>query len=61
VTQTPAAPTVYEGIAEFEARVGEHLGYSEWREVTQNEIDLFAEATGDHQWIHVDPQRAAAT
>lgn len=39
---------------------GRHLGYSSWLEIDQRRIDLFAEATGDHQWIHVDPQRAAA-
>ncbi len=59
MTQAPPSPTVYEGIAAFEAHVGEHLGYSDWRTVTQKEIDLFAEATGDHQWIHVDAERAA--
>ena len=59
MTQAPPSPKVYEGIDGFEAHVGEHLGYSEWREVTQTEIDLFAEATGDHQWIHVDADRAA--
>jgi acyl dehydratase len=37
-----------------------HLGYSDWHEITQRRIDLFAEATGDQQWIHVDPGRAAA-
>jgi acyl dehydratase len=37
---------------------GSHLGNSSWHEVTQQRIDLFAEATGDHQWIHVDPERA---
>jgi acyl dehydratase len=52
-------PVVYEGISEFERHVGEHLGYSGWRQVTQKEIDLFAEATGDHQWIHVDTGKAA--
>ena len=51
---------VFRGIAELEAAVGSHLGYSAWHTVTQEQIDLFAEATGDHQWIHVDPQRAAA-
>lgn len=40
--------------------IGTHLGYSDYRTVTQKEIDLFADATGDHQWIHVDPVRAAA-
>ncbi|GAB3205410.1 MaoC family dehydratase [Marinactinospora endophytica] len=38
---------------------GQHLGYSDWHVVTQERIDAFAEATGDHQWIHVDPERAA--
>jgi acyl dehydratase len=38
--------------------VGKHLGYSEWLLVDQERIDGFADATGDHQWIHVDPQRA---
>ncbi|MFC4048816.1 MaoC family dehydratase [Actinomadura syzygii] len=46
-------------LAEFAAAKGEHLGHSPWRKVTQHRIDLFAEATGDHQWIHVDPERAA--
>ncbi|BBY80807.1 MULTISPECIES: MaoC family dehydratase [Mycolicibacterium] len=59
MTRTTASPTEYDGIAGFEAHVGEHLGYSEWRKVTQKEIDLFAEATGDHQWIHVDAEKAA--
>ncbi len=40
--------------------MGEHLGYSEWREISQQRIDSFAEATDDHQWIHVDPERAKA-
>ena len=39
--------------------VGQHLGYSQWLEIDQQRIDLFAQATGDHQWIHVDPERAA--
>ncbi len=38
--------------------VGEHLGYSEWVEVTQEQVNKFAEATGDHQWIHIDVERA---
>lgn len=38
--------------------VGEDLGTSEWVEVTQEQVNLFADATGDHQWIHVDPARA---
>lgn len=38
--------------------VGRHLGYSDWTTVTQQQVDLFADATGDHQWIHVDPEKA---
>jgi acyl dehydratase len=38
--------------------VGEHLGYSDFHTVTQEQVNLFAEATGDHQWIHTDPERA---
>lgn len=45
---------------ELRAAVGSHLGHSGWLEITQERIDTFAEATGDHQWIHVDPARAAA-
>lgn len=50
---------VFRGVAELEAAVGSHLGYSAWHTITQEQIDLFADATGDHQWIHVDPQKAA--
>jgi acyl dehydratase len=48
------------GIDELKALVGEPLGTSDWLEITQERVDLFAEATGDHQWIHVDPERAKA-
>ncbi|MGV9661814.1 MaoC family dehydratase [Nocardia niigatensis] len=51
---------VFQGLPELEKAVGTHLGYSDWHTVTQEQIDRFAEATGDHQWIHVDPVRAAA-
>jgi acyl dehydratase len=44
---------------ELTAVVGEHLGYSSWQAIDQERINLFADATGDHQWIHVDPVRAA--
>ncbi|MBW3661708.1 MAG: MaoC family dehydratase [Actinobacteria bacterium] len=53
-------PTVLEGSDAVRGAVGTHLGYSDWLEITQGRIDLFADATGDHQWIHVDPQRAAS-
>jgi acyl dehydratase len=44
---------------EFRAAVGEELGTTGWQEIDQKRIDLFADATGDHQWIHVDPGKAA--
>ena len=44
---------------EIAAAAGEELGVSEWVAITQDRIDLFADATGDRQWIHVDPERAA--
>ena len=50
--------TVFESPADIENAVGRQLGVSEWLEITQDRIDLFADATGDHQWIHVDPERA---
>ena len=50
--------TVIQGIAGLKELVGEHLGYSDYLEVTQEQVNLFADATGDHQWIHVDPERA---
>ena len=46
------------GLAELTALTGRDLGHSSWIEITQGRIDTFAEATGDHQWIHVDPERA---
>jgi len=49
----------FNGIEELQAAVGTHLGYSEWHTITQDQINLFAEATGDHQWIHVDAEKAA--
>jgi acyl dehydratase len=52
--------TTVNGIDELKAKQGEHLGYSEYVEITQEQVNLFADATGDHQWIHVDPERAKA-
>lgn len=46
-------------IDDIVAAQGEHLGYSEWLDIPQERIDAFADATEDHQWIHVDPQAAA--
>jgi len=54
------AQTVFEGLDEVRAAVGTDLGTSDWLEVTQERVNQFADATGDHQWIHVDPVRAAA-
>src|SRR6516165_6883749 len=56
-----AAMRVFATLADFAAASGEHLGYSPWREVTQQQVDGFADITGDRQWIHVDPERAAAS
>ncbi|SCK53803.1 Acyl dehydratase [Streptomyces sp. WMMB 714] len=53
-----AEPRVFSSTAELAAAVGQELGVSDWLEIDQKRIDLFAEATGDHQWIHVDPARA---
>ncbi len=49
-----------EGIEGFRALAGQHLGESEWHEVSQDRINQFADATGDHQWIHVDVEKAKA-
>ena len=51
---------IFEHLRELEALVGQEIGVSAWTTVDQARIDRFAEATGDHQWIHTDPQRAAA-
>ena len=52
--------TTIDGIDGLKAYVGQHLGYSEYVEITQEQVNLFADATGDHQWIHVDVERAKA-
>jgi acyl dehydratase len=49
------------GLEELKQAEGEVLGTSDWHEVTQSDIDTFADVTGDHQWIHVDVERAKAT
>ncbi len=51
---------IYATLQELQGRVGEELGVSDWITVDQAQIDAFANATGDHQWIHIDPVRAAA-
>ena len=47
-------------VAELPSYVGREIGPGDWHAITQERVDLFAAATGDHQWIHVDPERAAA-
>ncbi|MFZ9676087.1 MAG: MaoC family dehydratase [Acidimicrobiia bacterium] len=49
---------VINGVEGLKAAVGEHLGYSDYMEITQERVNQFADATGDHQWIHVDVERA---
>ena len=52
--------TVINGKDDLKAKIGEHLGYSDWFEVTQQRINDFADATGDHQWIHINEEMAKA-
>lgn len=54
------AATTFENPRKLLEAVGTDLGASEWIEIAQERIDQFADATGDHQWIHVDPERAKA-
>ena len=53
------AATVLDGLEALQGSVGQHLGWGPWHEVTQEQVDTFAEATWDHQWIHVRPDLAA--
>ena len=50
--------TVFKSPHEIESAIGQRLGESEWLTIDQQRINLFADATGDHQWIHVDPEKA---
>jgi len=52
------AQTTVDGIEGVQSLVGQHLGTSDWVTITQEQVNQFAEATGDHQWIHVDVERA---
>lgn len=52
------AATVITGPDDLRARLGQHLGFSDWLDVDQSRVNLFADATGDHQWIHIDAERA---
>ncbi|QLH20962.1 MaoC family dehydratase [Streptomyces sp. Rer75] len=51
-------PTTVNSFDELKQLAGQHLGHSRWHQIEQDRIDTFADATGDHQWIHVDPERA---
>ena len=53
------AATTFTSVEELRSAVGTHLGHSEWWEITQDRVNRFADATDDHQFIHVDPERAA--
>ena len=48
---------VFETVADYVAEKGNEIGVSDWVEIDQDRINLFADATGDHQWIHIDPER----
>lgn len=51
---------VFTSLDQLKDAVGVELGFSDWLEISQARVDQFAETTGDHQWIHVDPERAAS-
>ncbi|WP_146359938.1 MaoC family dehydratase [Arthrobacter yangruifuii] len=58
MTEAPAAAQTVVTFEEVKDLIGKNLGTSAYREITQGQVDTFADATGDHQWIHVDPERA---
>lgn len=66
LTSNPAAPRyssvmkVFQTLSELSSLVGQEVAVSDWITITQQQVNLFAEATGDHQWIHVDPEKARA-
>ena len=51
---------IIKGVEELKSKVGSHLGYSDYMTITQDQVNRFADATGDHQWIHIDIERAKA-
>jgi acyl dehydratase len=53
-------PTVFHSLDDLRGATGTHLGWTEWVDISQQRVDLFANATGDHQWIHVDVAKATA-
>ncbi|GAB2610401.1 MaoC family dehydratase [Kocuria himachalensis] len=58
MTDAQTQPQTVVAFDEVKNLVGKNLGHSAWREITQDQVNTFAEATDDHQWIHVDPERA---
>src|SRR5690606_14943536 len=59
MTDTTQLPVRPQNVAELEALIGQTIGPTQWHDVTQDSVNAFADVTGDHQWIHVDPERAA--
>ena len=59
MTEAQTQPQTVVAFDEVKDLVGRNLGHSAWREITQEQVNTFADATDDHQWIHVDPERAA--
>ena len=59
MTEAQTQPQTVVAFDEVKNLVGKSLGHSAWREITQEQVNTFADATDDHQWIHVDPERAA--
>jgi len=53
------SPRSFQNVDQLHQAVGSHLGHSDWILIDQRRVDMFADATDDHQWIHVDPERAA--
>ncbi|WP_298589218.1 MaoC family dehydratase [uncultured Kocuria sp.] len=58
MTEAQTQPQTVVAFDEVKSLVGKNLGHSAWREITQDQVNTFADATDDHQWIHVDPERA---
>jgi acyl dehydratase len=58
MTEAQTQPQTVVAFDEVKNLVGKNLGHSAWREITQDQVNTFADATDDHQWIHVDPERA---
>ncbi|GAA1754567.1 MaoC family dehydratase [Kocuria aegyptia] len=59
MTEAQTQPQTVVAFDEVKSLIGKSLGHSAWREITQDQVNTFADATDDHQWIHVDPERAA--